>query len=190
MEKCDAESIKNKFKSDFCGCADFNLRTVEPIKDFKLYVANIGNFSDRTFISETLIKPLTFIEHKPESAREILGIAASSEFSEIKDYGEALDKVLSGSAVLFTDIGEKTVFFAAPSKNSNGRSVSEPDSEGGTSEDVSDNPPSLGDSSGEPKAPTAPQTGYNANMAVIVTALAAAVAMAVTAVAAKKEREK
>lgn len=68
--------------------------------------------------------------------------------------------------------------------------VSEPDSEGGTSEDVSDNPPSIGDSSGEPKAPTAPQTGYNANMTVIVTALAAAAAMAVTAVAAKKEREK
>ena len=129
MSKITAENVKNKFEHDFTDCCDFNLRKIEPISGFCIYLANIGNFSDRTFISETIIKPLTFMEKIPKSENDFLGVVASSEMSLLSSYDEALQKVLSGNAVIFADIGENAVFFGIPAKNGNGRGVQEPDSE-------------------------------------------------------------
>ena len=105
------------------------MRFIEPSDGFYIYLANIGNFSDRTFISETIIKPLTNMGGIPSTKKEFFGVIASSELSDIPNYKEAKEKVLSGCAVIFTDIGGEVVFLAIPAKNGNGRSVSEPDSE-------------------------------------------------------------
>ncbi len=129
MEILTSQQAKISFERDFSGCGDFNLRFIEPSDGFYIYLANIGNFSDRTFISETIIKPLTHMGGTPSTKKEFFGVIASSELSDIPNYKEAKEKVLSGCAVIFTDIGGEVVFLAIPAKNGNGRSVSEPDSE-------------------------------------------------------------
>lgn len=52
-----ADGICEKLKSTFDKCGDFNLRPVL-CAGKAVYLANIGNFSGRTYITESVVKPL------------------------------------------------------------------------------------------------------------------------------------
>lgn len=119
-----ADVLKERFKN----CDDFNLREIKLKSDQKVYLANLGNFSDRNFISETIIKPLMSIKDKIIAADDFYGNISSSELSKIEQT-DVIDKILIGCAVIFTCVDGKEIFFCAMAKRGNSRSISEPDSE-------------------------------------------------------------
>ena len=116
-------------RNAFCDCSDFNSRRI-CFEDKKLaYLLNLGSYTDRDYISESLIMPL--IKHKvsPKKNDEIYGLFTSSELSEISCTSVAIEKLLSGFAVLLIQTENDFSIFCAQVKRVAARSVSEPDSE-------------------------------------------------------------
>lgn len=118
----------NYLKRQFNNCDDFNLRKIILQSGQTVYLANLGNYSDRNFISETIIKPIMHTKSAITCADDFFAHVSSSEFSQINQ-DEVTNKILMGCAIVFTTIDSNNVFFCATAKRGNSRSVSEPDSE-------------------------------------------------------------
>ena len=73
-----ADGICEKLKSTFDKCGDFNLRPVL-CAGKAVYLANIGNFSGRTYITESVVKPLIAADAPPDDDTAFEGILCSSE---------------------------------------------------------------------------------------------------------------
>ncbi len=129
MNSITAQNAYTQLKETFSNCADFNIRKITPIDGFTIYLSNIGSYSDRTFISETVIRPITQMTQIPKTKQSFLGVIYSSEISEVFDLQEVQTKLLIGCAVIFCDIQNSAVFYSMPAKGGKSRSVSEPDSE-------------------------------------------------------------
>lgn len=123
-----ADGICEKLKSTFDKCGDFNLRPVL-CAGKAVYLANIGNFSGRTYITESVVKPLIAADAPPNDDTAFEGILCSSEAEALSDYEAICQKVLAGSAVIFTDIPEGVSAYAASARNDPSRSVGEPENE-------------------------------------------------------------
>ena len=125
-------SIENAFcyiRDSFSGCSDFNARRI-CFEDKKCaYLLNLGSYTDRDYISESLVMPL--VKHKicPKSDDEIFGLFTSSELAQIFDADTAIAKLLSGFAVLLVEISDGFSIYCAQVKRVAARSVSEPDRE-------------------------------------------------------------
>ena len=116
-------------QSAFSGCADFNSRRL-CFGDGKIaYLLNIGSYTDRDYISESIVTPLLKSGHSPKSKSEVFGLICCSELSEILDTASAISKLLSGFAVILIEINDSFSAFCAQVRMVASRSVSEPESE-------------------------------------------------------------
>ncbi len=116
-------------QQSFSGCADFNSRKIS-YRDGKIaYLLNIGSYTDRDYISESIVLPLLKSAHSPYDKSELFGMISSTELSEITDADTAITRLLSGFAVIITELGNDFGIFCCQVKLVASRSVSEPNSE-------------------------------------------------------------
>ncbi len=123
------EEAVNVLKGRFAGCADFNIRPVFLPDGACIYISNLGNYSDRAFISETIVRPLVRLEAMPKSEKNFFGIISSNELIKVGNVDEAETKLLSGFALVLCEFDERASIFCIMAKRVGGRSVSEPDTE-------------------------------------------------------------
>lgn len=123
-----AEDIKNKLSEIFTDCGDFNIRPVISCGN-TVYVANLGAFSGRDYISQNVIRPLVYSGVQIEDNDTLLGIVSTSEVKEADSVDMLKTFLLGGFAVVFAQIGDNVSAYACMARNDPGRSVSEPDSE-------------------------------------------------------------
>lgn len=123
-----AEDVKNKLSELFSNCGDFNIRPVISCGD-TVFVANLGAFSGRDYISQNVIRPLIYSGVKITDNNTMLGIISTSEVKEADSIDMLKTLLLGGFAVVFAQIGDNVSAYGCMARNDPGRSVSEPDSE-------------------------------------------------------------
>ena len=122
------EEISEFLRTTFDKCGDFNFRTIRTCgKD--IFLANIGNFSGRDYISENVIKPLVMHVQNSSDENIFLSAISASEMSEIGTAEECVDRVLAGAAVVFAETDGGTIAYSCMARNDPARSVDEPNNE-------------------------------------------------------------
>ena len=124
IDKCFSH-IQNSFS----GCADFNSRRIEFRGGKCAYFLNIGSYTDRDYISESIVLPFLRTGYAPKDENELSRLISSSELSKVPDADTAILKLLSGFAVIITEFEDGFGIFCCQVKLVASRSVSEPDSE-------------------------------------------------------------
>lgn len=128
IKNTSIEDIKDNLCQIFADCGDFNIRPVI-INDRTIYVANLGAFSGRTYISENVIKPLVTTMPDIKDNNTLLSVVSTSEVKEADSVDTIKTLILAGYAVVFTQIGADVTVYGCMARNDPGRSVSEPEGE-------------------------------------------------------------
>lgn len=123
-----SDGVAEKLGKIFENCGDFNIRKVFSSEKL-FYLANLGAFSGRDYISENILKQLVSSKVEICDNESMLGIITTSEVKEAGSVDEITQFLLAGFAVVFTDIAEGVTVYACMARNDPGRSVSEPESE-------------------------------------------------------------
>ncbi len=123
-----AQAVSQELGETFYKCGDFNIRKVIS-NEKNVYLANLGAFSGRDYISENIAKQLVSASVEITDNNSLLGILTTSEIKEIDSVQSACQFLLGGFAVVFSDIPEGVTAFACMARNDPGRAVSEPDNE-------------------------------------------------------------
>ena len=123
------DSCYSHIRQAFSDCADFNTRRISFNDGKYAYFLNIGSYTDRDYISESIILPLMRHGSAPSDKSDLFGIITSSELSELPNADTAIFKLLSGFAVIITELSEGYGIFTCQVKLVASRSVSEPNSE-------------------------------------------------------------
>ena len=129
LQKIAFEEAVSYVKKAFENCADFNNRAITYCGNKKGILFNIGSYTDRTYISESILLPIVRLKKVPENADEVFGVICSSELSTLNGCDDAIQKLLSGFAVLFLEFEEGFGMFGCMVRMTSQRSVQEPDSE-------------------------------------------------------------
>ena len=123
-----ADEVKRRLSEVFENCGDYACRTLAVGKK-TVYLAYIGGFAGRDYITNAVIKPLLLPQTEfiaPEGFKERLSAA---ELSEPTTVDEMKTRLLAGAAVVFCDTESGTAAFSCMARSDPGRSVSEPDDE-------------------------------------------------------------
>ena len=128
LTQITAAELKSKLEQTFLNCGDFNIRAVL-VKEQTLYLANLGGYTSRDYISENVIKPV--IDASPDFIDDstFLHVLYSSEAAALANFDEVCNRLLAGFAVIFCDIPSGVTAYACMSRADPGRGVSEPDNE-------------------------------------------------------------
>ncbi len=114
----------------FDSCADFNSRLLNFSDGKCAYLLNIGSYTDRAYITESIVFPLLKSGLAPKDKNELFGIISSSELSFVSSADEAIKRLLSGFAVLLCeDTAGEFYIVSSQVKLVASRSVAEPSSE-------------------------------------------------------------
>ena len=128
IKNATIEDVRNKLSEIFTDCGDFNIRPVISCGN-TVYVANLGAFSGRDYISQNVIRPLVYSGVEIEDNNTLLGIVSTSEVKEADSVDMLKTYLLGGFAIVFAQIGDDVSAYGCMARNDPGRSVSEPDSE-------------------------------------------------------------
>lgn len=129
MNQKSIDCCLSYIKSVFHECADFNSRQISLGNNKSSYLLNIGSYTDRDYISESIVLPLIKSAKIIKTKEDVFGIITSSELTEIADSEQAISKLLSGFAVILIEFDENFGIFCCQVKRVAARSVSEPNSE-------------------------------------------------------------
>lgn len=129
MSNTNIDVCFSYIQSKFSNSADFNSRRVNFNKEKCGYLLNIGSYTDRDYISESIIMPLIKNGTAPKNRSEVYGLITCSELSEVPDADTAITKLLSGFAVIILEFNDDFGIFCAQVKRVAARSVAEPESE-------------------------------------------------------------
>lgn len=121
----DIEAVKNSFAD----CSDFNCREIKYCENKKGFLFNIGGYTDRQYITEGIIIPLMKIKNVPSDKNDIFGCIVASEVSIVEDADAAVEKLLTGFAVLFLELKNGYAIYSCMVKRAAQRSVQEPNGE-------------------------------------------------------------
>ncbi|MBE6682434.1 MAG: spore germination protein [Ruminococcaceae bacterium] len=124
-----ADLCLSSIQNSFSGCADFNSRRITFCDDKTGYLLNIGSYTDRDYISESIVLPLIKNKRAPKDSIEVFGLISSTELTEITDVTTAITKLLSGFAVIILELYDGVHIYCAQVRMVAARSVAEPDSE-------------------------------------------------------------
>ena len=120
-----AQELKALLEKDFEASCDFALREICLPCKVKIHVASFTGLCDKTYISESIIRPLFALADKDFLQDAML----AAKLSHIDSHEAAKISLLSGNALVFFDLCEQVHCFATDAKAPIFRSVSEPDSE-------------------------------------------------------------
>ncbi|MBP3580065.1 MAG: spore germination protein [Clostridia bacterium] len=129
MEKLTFENAVQTVKNAFEQCADFNSRNIIYCGGKKGVLFNIGSYTDRGYISDSIMLPIIRLKKIPQTSQDVFGVICSSELMTLTGTKDAIDKLLLGFAVLFLELEQGFEMFGCMVKRTGQRSVNEPDSE-------------------------------------------------------------
>lgn len=115
-------------KSKFSSCSDFFWRMSENTSGSKFVIIYIGTLCDKTYVSESIIKPL-IISTGVINQNTVAAKLAALPLGECSTMEQAIEKVLAGNAVIAGGSDREFFIRAIEAKSGDGRSISEPDSE-------------------------------------------------------------
>ena len=98
LTQITAAELKSKLEQTFLNCGDLNIRAVL-VKEQTLYLANLGGYTSRDYISENVIKPV--IDASPDFIDDstFLHVLYSSEAVALANFDEVCNRLLAGFAV-------------------------------------------------------------------------------------------
>lgn len=128
LEAYTSASLVKELSQTFCACADFNLRPIQCVGK-TVYLANIGNFSGRTYIADNVVRPIVCSARGVTDDASLAAMLYAGEVTAVDSYAALCQKVLAGCAVVFADIDGGVSAYAASARNDPGRSVGEPENE-------------------------------------------------------------
>lgn len=130
------DAVKEQLNDIFSCCSDFIYREIMSGKDgqIRILVAYFNGFVDKRALNQDVVSPiLKFLSetklHEVSSIYERIrkSIVADNEITEVYEMQKAVDAIVSGEVILFTD-GENRAL-AIGVKAPQGRQVEEPDTE-------------------------------------------------------------
>lgn len=123
-----SEAFLDDLQARFERCADFSVRCSATSTGCAFTVVYLSNYCDKRYVTESILKPLVKASSVLD-AKTLPSLLAALPLSACTSQEEAVEKLLSGCAVLFGD-GESGFYtFVADAKNDEGRSITEPNSE-------------------------------------------------------------
>ena len=125
----DSEIFVKELENKFRNCADFAKRVLTNENNQTLTVLYIINLCDKKYITEGILKPISSNLEKVFDKETLPGILATLPLSECIDINDAVQKILSGNALITGEYKNKSFSFVADARSEDGRSISEPDSE-------------------------------------------------------------
>ncbi len=129
MESAEFDKAVDYIKNAFCDSADFNCRSIIYCGTKRGVLFNIGSYTDRDYISQSIMLPVIRMKNIPDTAQDIYGVIYSSELIVLSDEKDACNKLLSGFAVLALELREGFCFLGCMVRRTAQRSVQEPNSE-------------------------------------------------------------
>lgn len=125
----NSEALIKEIENKFNQCSDFAQRIVLSAAGQKITVLYIINLCDKKYITESILKPLSYERNTEFSEATLLGIFASLPLVKCSDSNAAAEKILTGNAVIIGESNNQSFCFAADARSEDGRSISEPESE-------------------------------------------------------------
>lgn len=122
------EEKKEELEALFSDMSDLNVREIAS-HGVRICIIYISNHSSKTAISRFVTSPIELALQNGNISRPMETIIESASVKKCEDRDDAADKILSGAAVVFTDINNDTYATAAMTRNEDGRSTSEPETE-------------------------------------------------------------
>lgn len=125
----NSEEFIKEIENKFSGCSDFTKRVLKRKDTTEITVIYIINLCDKKYITEGVLKPLSFDKDLPSNPDYLSGILASLPLSECIDVNCAVEKILSGNAIIVGSVNDTFYCYSADAKSEDGRSINEPESE-------------------------------------------------------------
>ena len=121
------ENKKESFRCKFENMSDLSVRELT-YGDMKICIFYISNFCSKNMIASQVIEPIAAAYEREGKISSVESSIASASLLTASDEIEAEQKLLSGSAVLMYS-GSSCYALSVGTKNEEGRSQSEPDTE-------------------------------------------------------------
>lgn len=125
----DSETLIKEIEHKFQNCADFAKRTLTNENNQVITVLYIINLCDKKYITDGILRPISINIEKIFDKDTLPGILATLPLSECSDVNDAVQKILSGNALITGKFEDKSFCYLADARSEDGRSISEPDSE-------------------------------------------------------------
>lgn len=122
------DDIKNELSGVFFDVSDFSIRELT-FGEHRIMVAYISGYSSKVFINKYIIEPITYAYENGTAKFPLESIITNVKVEKPADLSAAEKAILAGDAIVFYDGEESGYGIAVATKNEEGRSSSEPETE-------------------------------------------------------------
>ena len=122
------DEVKCEFSNGFRDMSDFSIRELV-FGEHRIFIAYISNFSSKIYINKYVIEPISRAYENGTANFPLESLITNVKIESLADFAAAKDAVLSGNAVVFYDGFESGYGISVFTKNEEGRSTSEPETE-------------------------------------------------------------
>ncbi len=120
--------IKERLSVLFSDMCDFVIREMNFGKK-RLYVAYINGFSSRIFINQFILEPIGRAMRGGHLPYPLSTVIINGKVEKLYDMAAVKSAILAGDAVVFGDYIDEGIALSVTTKNEDGRSMAEPDTE-------------------------------------------------------------
>ena len=124
----DGKEIKTRLSALFSDMCDFFIRELTFGRKH-LYVAYLVGYSSRIFINEYILQPICREIEGERLPRPLESVIINAKLESLAEMDAVKKAILAGDAVVFGDYIEKGIAVSVTTKNEDGRSPTEPDTE-------------------------------------------------------------
>ena len=123
-----SDEIKRELSRIFADMSDFAVRELT-FGDNRLYIAYISNYSSKVFINKYIIEPISYAFEQGTASFPLDSVITNVKVETVADIAAAEQALLAGNAFVFCDAFTAGVGISVFTKNEEGRSTSEPETE-------------------------------------------------------------
>ena len=122
------ETLKRELSDVFSDMSDFSFRELT-FGEHRIFIAYISNFSAKVYINKYVIEPIAYAYENGTAKFPLETIITNVKVENLSDLSGAENAILAGNAVVFYDGYETGYGISVFTKNDEGRSASEPETE-------------------------------------------------------------
>ena len=122
------DAVKNEFSGVFADMSDFSFRELV-YGENRIFIAYISNYSSKSMINKYVIEPISYAYENGTAKFPLESVITNVKVEELADFAAAEQAILAGNAVVFYDGYESGYGISVFTKNEEGRSTSEPETE-------------------------------------------------------------
>ncbi len=122
------DAVKNEFSGVFADMSDFSFRELV-FGENRIFIAYISNYSSKSMINKYVIEPISYAYENGTAKFPLESVITNVKVEALADFAAAEQAILAGNAVVFYDGYETGYGISVFTKNEEGRSTSEPETE-------------------------------------------------------------